>query len=104
MPFTTDDDVTIVFFSKYFGTSVNLDEVRRQENRVEIRYKLVPHIDAQQTLNLALIPIGKLPRGTTSVDIVRLPLDQKSVDMGAKPTSAEWESRIVCDSFKVDVK
>ena len=99
MEFDTTDEVTIVFFSLEFGTDVHLDEVTRRDNRVEIRYRFVPHLDAGVSSNMALIPLGRLPLGETTVELVPS-MDDKFVDWKLKPIPNELASRVVCKPFR----
>lgn len=102
--FSTKDELSVVFFSRISGTYAHLDKVQRQGQRIEIRYKFVPHIDGHLTVNFAIIPIGTLSEGEVIVDIASLPLEKKFIDMGVAPISKESEARIVCKSFRFVVR
>src|SRR5689334_3455301 len=102
--FSPHDAVSLVFFSRLFGEYVHIKEIKRVANRVEIRYQFVPHIDTEETVNFALIPLGKLPPGKVDVDVVRLPQDKKFDLLSITPVSKEMESRVVCKSFQFVVE
>lgn len=100
---STSDDVSIVFFSHESGTYVHLQQVTRQNNRIEIRYEFVPHADAELTHHLALIPLGKLPPGKYKTRIVLAPLDKKYAALADESMLKELASRSVCGSFQFAV-
>jgi hypothetical protein len=98
--FSPQDDVSIVFFSRLYGAHVHIEEVRQWDAHIEIKYRFVPHLEAYQSNNFALIPLKKVPAGKIAVAIVKLPLDQKSKDIGASEVSVEQAARIVSKPFK----
>lgn len=98
--FSPQDDVSIVFFSRLFGAHVRIEEVRQWDAHIEIKYRFVPHLEAYQSNNFALIPLKKIPAGKIDVAIIKLPLDQNSKDIGASEVSAEQAARIVSKPFK----
>jgi hypothetical protein len=102
--FSTKDELSVVFFSRISGTYIHIDKVQQQGQRIEIRYKFVPHIDGHLTVNFAIIPIRTQSEGDVIVDIATLPLEKKFIDLGVAPISKESEARIVCKSFRFVVK
>ena len=102
--FSAHDKVSVVFFSRLLGAYVHLKEVKQVASCVEIRYQFVPHLDSEQTVNFALIPLGKMPVGQVDVKIIRLPHDKKFDVMSVTPVSQEMESRVVCKSFRFVVE
>lgn len=102
--FTPEDDVTIVFFSHVSGTYVHLNRVSRQRDRIEIRYEFVPHIDAELTFHLALIPLGKLPTGQFKARTVLAPLDKKYSPLADESALKELANHSVCKSFQFVVR
>ncbi len=98
--FSPQDDISIVFFSRLYGAYVHIEEVRQWDAHIEIKYRFVPHLEAYQSNNFALIPLKKVPAGKIAVAIVKLPLDQKSKDIGASEVSGEQAARIVSKPFK----
>jgi hypothetical protein len=102
--FSPQDAVSIVFFSRLYGASVHIEEVRQWDRHVEIKYRFVPHLEAYLSNNFALIPLKKLSAGKIEVAVVKLPLDQKSKDIGAREVSDEQAARIVCKPFMILVE
>lgn len=98
--FSPQDDVSIIFFSRLYGAHVHIEEVRQRDAHVEIRYRFVPHLESYQSNNFALIPLNRFPAGKIEVAIVKLPLDQKSKNIGASEVSDEQAASIVCKPFK----
>jgi hypothetical protein len=93
--FDDSGEITIVFFSLEFGTDVFLDEVTRHDNRIKVRYRFVPRVDAGVGSNLALIPLGRLPPGETTVELIAS-MDDKFAAWEIEPIPKEIASRIVC--------
>lgn len=101
--FSANAQVFAFFFSHSFGQYVHLDIVERRGKTIKIAYRFVPHETKQLTAHYALIPLGKLPIGKYRVDIVRLPLEEKSVEQGFKSAESEWEGRVVCQPFTFEI-
>jgi hypothetical protein len=101
---TSHDEATLVFFSHIAGTYVHLNKITRQRDRIEIRYELVPHIDAELTYHVALIPMGKLPHGQYKVRVFSAPLDEKYADWIEKSALTELASHSVCKPFDFVVR
>lgn len=102
--FSANSDVSIVFFSYLCGSYVYLDKVEQQSGLIVISYRFVPHETREVTNHLALIPLGKLPPGEVKVDIKRLPLEKKFLDVGFKELPSSAGSQIVAQSFRFTVK
>ena len=101
--FPAGGEISVVFYSHQFGGYVHLDQIRRRNGLVEIKYRFVPHLETYLTEHVALIPLGNLPSGEYEVRIIQVPIEQKFVDYGVKPINSEWERRIVCKSFSFSV-
>jgi hypothetical protein len=100
----SDGEVTVVFFSRQSGSHVQIYQVVRNGNIIEVRYRFAPHDDAYQTEHFALIPLGKLPRGLYQVKVVRGPMEDKNTSVGFTEKKDSDASRIVSRSFKFGVK
>ena len=96
-------EITLIFTSIQSQRYVELDEVERQGNDFVVRYRFVPHETAEVTEHFALIPLGKLPTGKHSVQIVQSPMEKKYLDRGFRPMSDADARRIVCGSFSFSV-
>lgn len=101
--FPSTDNIWLVFYSHSFGQYVHLVNVERRDRTIKIEYRLVPHATKQLTAHFALIPLGRIPTGKYSVEIVRLPLEQKYVDQGFKSVDSQWNNRVVCQPFAFEV-
>jgi hypothetical protein len=66
-------DVTLVFYNIPAPGYVHLKSVDHSDadGRVTVTYEVVKHIQANVTVHLALIPLGKLPPGKLSVEITQ---------------------------------
>jgi hypothetical protein len=102
--FSPNEEVTIVFFSELAGGNrVQIRQVDRRESRVVIRYCLEPNVGGYRALNLALIPLGKLPVGKYDVEMCQLPREKKYVELGFKPLGEEWSRQFLCTPFSFTV-
>jgi hypothetical protein len=91
-----DRDISAVFFSRSSGSYVQIQKVERQGNDVTIRYKFVPHEEQILSSHLAIIPLGHLPVGVTTVKVAR-------DDGDALEISEDQVARVVCESFSIEV-
>ncbi len=94
--FPSDTDLSLVFYSHVGGRYVRLISVEESPELITLKYQ--PALRAQQitTRHFALIPLGKLPKGTYLVKIVQL----QSVDQSGQPVSPQREpQRFVSGSF-----
>jgi hypothetical protein len=101
--FSPHDEITVVVFSELVGGRVVLQHVERKSKRIEIQYRLEPRILQGGRINLALIPLGKLPIGEYRVDTHQLPLDEKWIKAGLKAVDAEWSRKFLCKPFNFTV-
>lgn len=91
--FQAGEELTLVFYSYQFGAYVHLTEVVDRGERIEIRYRFVPHETTEVTAHLALIPfVSPLPGPRT--------IHLEPVAYGAFPqrSSDAWGEKIVCGS------
>lgn len=102
--FSTENDITLVFFSRMFSQYVHIQSVERSDKTINISYRFVPHETKQMTAHFALIPLGKLTAGKYQVKIASLPLEEKYVAQGIKPVDPKWEKRVICQPFSFTVK
>jgi hypothetical protein len=118
--FSPDEEVTIVLFSEpAWDNHVRIEEVARLGDRVVIRYWLEQHVESrEESMNLALIPLGKLPVGEYSLELKQLPRKQKSiqfkienprpgrknfVELGVPSLNAEWSRRFLSKPFSFQI-
>jgi hypothetical protein len=94
--FPAGRDVSLVFFSHQLGSYVHIQEVHRDGSRIEIQYRFVPHRTREVTAHFAMIPLGKLPVGKYTVEILQ---KHRGETRGPK----NWELR-VCKSFEFSVE
>ncbi len=102
--FSAQDTISVVFFSHMNNAFVHIESIERNGSDIEVEYRFIPRFEAQQTVNLALIPLGKLPPGKFNVRMVALPLEGKFIDLGIESVSSEHEARIVCRPFQFEVE
>ncbi len=87
--FPVDSELTIAFYSYSSPRYTHVHEVERVDNRIDIRFLLVPHQTKNMTKHLALIPLGKLSEGQYQVNMVKLPLGERYLNWGIQPVSTE---------------
>lgn len=80
--FPFGSEISVVFFSYQFGSYVHLHRVEQRNNVIEVHYRFVPHRTREMTSHFALIPLGALPSGEYTVEIIQYPLDQQITDGG----------------------
>jgi len=108
--FSSDDEITIVFFSEPLSRyQVQIREVKREDHEIEIRYELEQSISERMTgssfVNFALIPLGKLPVGEFRVKMSQLPreLTPDEIKVGFKPLDKEWSRNFLSKPFSFTV-
>jgi hypothetical protein len=101
--FSTANNVTLVFFSHLCGQSVSLKQVQIQDNKIDVQYQFIPHMTANMTWHLALIPLGKLPAGKYRVEMAQIPGGKDSTGHLVGGLSAIEADRIVCQPFSFSV-
>ncbi len=101
------EEVGIVFYSTASAYRVEIEKVERLDSVVNIRYRLVPYqpnaSSPKTSVDLAVIPLGKLSSGEYSVEMTQSPMEQRFLDAGHKPVSDEQASRFVCQPFTFEV-
>jgi hypothetical protein len=98
--FPAGKKVSVVFFTHETGPYVHLYKVERRGKNIDIHYKFVPHEEEDTERHIALIPLGKLPVGEYSVNIIR---SKKSEGSKSRQPSDEVARRIVCRPFSFTV-
>ncbi len=102
--FAQDGDVSIVFFSRSFGAYVELDNVRRQGNVVDIRYRFRNHSSADMTEHIAIIPLTSLTAGKYRINVIQLPVDKDSPKYEFAFFEPEIADKVVSSSFSFSVE
>ncbi len=101
------EEIGLVFYSNASAYRVEIEKVKRQGSVIDIRYRLAPYQSTdpenKTSVDLAVIPLGKLAAGEYRVEMTRSPMEQKYLDAGHKPVSDEQASRFVCQPFSFEV-
>jgi hypothetical protein len=103
---SSGSEFTLVFFSRPVQAGLELQEVTRRGNVIELQYRFVGRAELYLTTHLALIPLGKLAAGQYEVKVVQMPSVQKfngryiKNEPEQRVPSAE---RIVSGSFSFEV-
>jgi hypothetical protein len=100
----TNDQASLMFFSYQAGCYVELCSITRRTNRIEIRYRFVPHKTAFVSESLAVVPLGSLPPGEYSVSLCQLPLEIAQAVPDVADTLAKWGDQLVCNPFSFHVR
>ena len=96
--FPVGSKLSVVFFSYQLGSFVHINNVERRGDVVEVQYRFVPHRTREMTVHFALIPLGELPHGKFTVQII-----QSDSESGSKGlASRDWTHR-VCGSSSFSV-
>jgi hypothetical protein len=104
--FPARTEVSLVFFARPGHPNIQLDEVVRKGNRIEIRYMLSHRVVQTSVVNpyLAMIPLGELPEGKYRVEMIRLMEKEKQLDRRQYvPAETGIEKRVVSESFSFEV-
>jgi hypothetical protein len=104
--FSPEDEMTIVFFSDPISRyPVQIRQVQRNGETIQIQYELVPDVSRSSPVNFALIPLGTLPVGSYRVEMRQLPRQITDVEskLGFKPLDEEWSREFLCKPFKFTV-
>lgn len=102
--FTTNDEVSLVFFARGRHEHVYIRKVERLLGRARVQYQLIPYlVGPQTTIHFAMIPLGKLPLGKMEVEMVCLPMEKQPNNSTYKPPSQALKSQIVSPSFQIAV-
>lgn len=99
--FRQGEQISLVFFSKYYGRYVHLDRVEQHDSIVQISYKLIAHETTKDTSHLALIPFT-----VPAVEDVRIEL-RPLIDWTERiisPPSLEHLAHRVCHPFTFTVR
>ena len=96
--FRSDDVVSVVFYSHLYGSYVHLNQIAVRGKIVDVTFRVVPHLTREVTNHIAIIPLGRLPKGRIQVDVqLELSAEASRLDVG------EVTGRIVSRSFLFSV-
>jgi hypothetical protein len=99
--FSPDEEITIVFFSEPAGGNyVRIEQVELEGDKVEIQYRLEPHMELALSTSFALIPLGKIPVGEYHVETRQLPREEKFIQWGYREIDEEWGREVLCKPFR----
>lgn len=74
--FASDKELTLVFFS-YLASDVQIKDVEVQGHKIDIHYRFVTYLERNLSMQLALIPVGKLNAGIYEVRMSQSPAVQR---------------------------
>jgi hypothetical protein len=102
--FSTDDEVTAVFFSYPFaGRYIHIGQIERLKGEFKISYRGQPYSERHFSFALALVPLGRLTEGQYQVTMIQLPLEEKYIKRGFRPREKQWSERFVCGPFSFHI-
>jgi hypothetical protein len=96
-PKPVGEQASLFFYVLPFTHYVALDEVRRTDSKIVVKYHFVSHATKSHSTHFALIPLGKVSPGVR-VEFVQLPLERGRLASN-KPIPKEVVERVVCQSF-----
>jgi hypothetical protein len=96
-PKPVGEQASLFFYVLPFTHYVELDEVRRTDSKIVVKYHFVSHATKSHSTHFALIPLGKVSPGVR-VEFVQLPLERGRLASN-KPIPKEVVERVVCQSF-----
>jgi len=84
-----NNELSLVWFSEQCGHYIRLVEVKRSPETITVKYRFVVHHKAMMRPNLALIPVGKFPKGTYQVKVEQAPpIDELGRPIDKQPVCA----------------
>jgi hypothetical protein len=102
--FSSEDEVTLVFFSEPpRGNQVRILKIKQHDRHFEIQYRLDPDFVRNSIQTFALIPIGNLRIGEYRVEMRQLPREEKYVKLGYGSLDEEWSRNFLCKPFSFTV-
>jgi hypothetical protein len=101
---TTDDDVSLVFYSYAAPGYVVLHSVRQTKTQVTVRYQVVMHETSDASVHFALIPLGKLSSGKLDVDVMQVGRDKPSPLEGVSRPEPKLVAHAVCKSCAFEIR
>jgi len=101
--FLVGTKLSVVFFAVP-SLPVCLDSIERSDNKVTIRYMLLPQGSTYLPWHLSLIPLGELPSGQYQVEMIRsVDKERELIPPGLPAMAPDAERQIVCRSFRFTV-
>ncbi|WP_428305488.1 hypothetical protein [Lacipirellula sp.] len=101
---TTDDEISLVFYSYAAPGYVALHSVRKAKNQVTVRYHVMMHATSDVSVHFALIPLGKLSPGKLNVDVMQVGRDKPSPLEGVSRPEPKLVARAVCKSCAFEIR
>ena len=101
--FPEDSEVSLVFFTHFTGSYVQLSDVKIKDNDITIHFRFIPHETKNITCHFAIIPLGKLSVGKYHVDLVQLPIGEQHTESG-RLAPIERVRQIICQPFSFSIE
>jgi len=103
--FAPGGDINVVFFAHSSGLYTHLRRVELKKGKVKIYYQFVSHPSKMLTRHFALVPLGQLPTGSYTVEMIQSP-NEESKDVYDRPVrlAKETAQKIVCGSYSFSVQ
>lgn len=98
-----DEELALFFYSSPAPGYVHLHSVHRADDRLIIKYKVIPHLTTEITAHFAFIPLGKLPDGEYRVEIERIDTSETSPPGMKIQLNVGQINRAVCTPCSFDV-
>ncbi len=73
----TQSDVTLVLFLYFSAVDFQVRAVEHREHTIDIKYRFAQYPERIMNMQVALVPLGKLPPGTYDVKMDQLPAIQR---------------------------
>lgn len=93
-PLVEGRPISVIFYTQFLGGYLELVDLQRTGFEVVVTYRFIPHETADASQHIAIIPLGKLPKGKYPVVFSRAPVEKKLLDAGHREPPAEWEKRV----------
>jgi hypothetical protein len=96
---------SIIFFALQGSPYVHLTKIEKRQNRFKIKFEFMGSLRKDSPNHFAIIPVGKLPEGHFSVEIVAEGFAEPfTSDPGRRANPDKRKMRRVSSSFEFDVK
>lgn len=93
-PLVDDRPVSVILYTRFLAGYLELASVQRTGFEIVVSYRFIPHQTTDASQHIAIIPLGKLPKGEYSVRVNRAPIEKKLRDAGRREPPDVWGKRV----------
>lgn len=101
--FPAGESLSVIFFAKSSPRYIRLEEVSIIDEKIDLQYRVVPHLADEVTVHLAIIPLPQLPAGKYRVSATRLPMPAKYTQLGYTPLSDSEAGHLISGPSRFEI-